>query len=49
MRSLAKETQNDMIDVFNSTFRYLYDLLNIGIIYFKQMVHKIYPAELQLS
>ena len=38
-----------MIDAFNSTSRYLDDLLNIDNIYFEQMVHRIYPAELQLN
>ena len=37
-----------MIDAFNST-RYLDDLLNIDNIYFEQMDHRIYPAELQLN
>ena len=49
MKSLTKEKQYDMIDAFNSTSRYLDDLLNIDNIYFEQMVHRIYPAELQLS
>ena len=38
-----------MIDAFNSTSRYLDDLLNNDNIYFEQMVHRIYPAELQLN
>ena len=29
MKSLTKEKRNDMIDAFNSTSRYLDDLLNI--------------------
>ena len=48
MKSLTKEKQYDMIDAFNSTSRYLDDLLNIDI-KFEQMVHRIYPAELQLN
>ena len=36
-----------MIDAFNSTSRYLDDLLNIENIHFKQMVHSIYLCELQ--
>ena len=32
-----------------STSRYLDDLLNIDNIYFEQMVHRIYPAELELN
>ena len=38
-----------MIDAFNSTSRYLDDLLNIDNIHFEQMVHRIYPTELQLN
>ena len=49
MKSLTKEKQYDMIDAFNSTSRYLDDLLNIDNIYFEQMVHRIYPGELQLN
>ena len=38
-----------MIDAFNSTSRYLDDLLNIDNIYFEQMVHRIYLAEHKLN
>ena len=38
-----------MIDAFNSTSRYLDDLLNIDNIHFEQMIYRIYPAELQLN
>ena len=48
-KSLTKEKRYDLIDAFNSTFRYLDDLLNIDNIHFEQMVHRIYPAELQLN
>ena len=34
---------------FNSTSRYLDDLLNIDNIHFEHMVHRIYPAEIQLN
>ena len=34
---------------FNSTSRYLDDLLNIDNIHCEYMVHRIYPAELQLN
>ena len=47
--TLTEEKQYDMIDAFNLTSRYLDDLLNIDNIYFEQMVHRIYPAELQLN
>ena len=49
MKSLTEEKQYDMIDAFSSTSRYLDDLLNIDNIYFEQMVHRIYPAELQFN
>ena len=49
MKYLTEEKQYDMIDAFNSTSRYFDDLLNIDSIYFEQMVHRIYPAELQLN
>ena len=48
MKSRTKENRYDMIDAFNSTSRYLDDLLVIDNIHFEQMVHRIYPAELQL-
>ena len=49
MKSLTKEKRYDMIDAFNSTSRYLEDLLNIDNIHFEQMVHRTYPAEIQLN
>ena len=49
MKSLSLEHQTDIIEAFNSTSRYLDDLLNIDNIYFEQMVNRIYPAELQLN
>ena len=49
MKSLTKEKRFDLIDAFNSTSRYLDDLLNIDNIHFEHMVHRIYPAELQLN
>ena len=48
MKSLSRENQADIIEAFNSTSRYLDDLLNIDNIYFDQMVDRIYPTELQL-
>ena len=42
-------TINDVIEAFNSTSRYLDDLLNIDNPYFEGMVYKIYPPELQLN
>ena len=49
MTALLKEKRYDMIDSFNSTTRYLDDLLNIDNIHFEQMVQRIYHAELQLN
>ena len=49
MKSLSRENQADIIEAFNSTLRYLDDLLNIDSIYFDQMVDRIYPTELQLN
>ena len=48
MKSLSRENQADIIEAFNSTSRYLDNLLNIDNIYFDQMVDRIYPTELQL-
>ena len=51
MKSLTKEKRYDMIDAFHSTSRYLDDLPNIPVdnILFEHMVHRIYPAEIQLN
>ena len=49
MLSLSDNNQADIIEAFNSTSRYLDDLLNIDNSYFKQMVGQIYPTELQLN
>ena len=38
MKSLARENQADIIEAFNSTSRYLDDLLNIDHVHFEQMV-----------
>ena len=48
MLSLSDNNQADIIEAFNSTSRYLDDLLNIDKLYFDQMVGQIYPTELQL-
>ena len=49
MKSLSRENQADILEAFNSTSRYLDDLLNIDNIYFDQMVDRIYPTEFQLN
>ena len=46
MLSLSDNNQTDIIEAFNSTSRYLDDLLNIDNPYFEQMVGQIYPTEL---
>ena len=49
MLSLSDNNQADIIEAFNSTSRYLDDLLNIDNPYFQQMVGQIYLTELQLN
>ena len=49
MMSLSDDKQADSIDVFNTTSRYLDDILNINNVYFDNMVSQIYPSELQLN
>ena len=49
MTSLSNDNQADIIQAFNSTFRYLDDLLNIENPYFEGMVSQIHPPELQLN
>ena len=49
MTSLSGENQADIIEKFNSTSRYLDDLLNVENPYFEGMVSQIYPPELQLN
>ena len=47
MLSLSEDNQSDDIEVFNSTSRYLDDLLNIDNDFFDSMVNRIHPSELQ--
>ena len=49
MLSLPENNQADVAEAFNSTSRYLYDLLHIDNLYFAQIVSQIYPNELQLN
>ena len=49
MLSLSDNIQADVFEAFNSTSRYLDDLLNIDNPYFAQMVSQINPSELQLN
>ena len=48
MMSLSDDNQANDIDAFNSTSRYLDDILNINNIYFDNMVSQIYHSELKL-
>ena len=43
------DKQADVIDAFNTTSRYLDNILKINNVYFDNMVSQIYPSELQLS
>ena len=49
MMSLSDDKQADVIGAFNTTSRYLDDILNINNVYFDNMVSQIYPSELQLK
>ena len=49
MMSLSVDKQADVIDAFNTTSRYLDDILNINNVYFDNMVSQIYPSELQMN
>ena len=49
MMSLSDDNQADVIYAFNTTSRYLDDILNINNVYFDKMVSQIYPSELQLK
>ena len=49
MLSLSEDNQFDVIEAFNSTSRYLDDLLNIDYNFFDSMVNRFYPSVLQLN
>ena len=49
MLSLSEDNQSGVIEAFNSTSRYLDDILNIDDNFFDSMVNRIYPSELQLN
>ena len=49
MATLSDNNQADVVEAFNSTSRYLDDLLNIDNSYFEQMVSQIYPTKNQLN
>ena len=49
MMSLSDDKQADILDAFNTTSRYLDDILNINKDYFDNMINQIYPSELPLN
>ena len=49
MMSLSDDKQADIIDAFNTTSRYLDDILQINNVYFDTMVSQIYPSELDFN
>ena len=49
MMSLSDDKQADVINAFNTTSRYLDDILNINNVYFDNIVSQTYPSELQLN
>ena len=49
MLSFSNDNQSEVIEAFNSTSRYLDELLYIDNIFFDSMVNHMYPLELQLN
>ena len=49
MKDLSNDNQADITKAFDSTSRYLDDLLNFDNPYFEGMVNQIYPPKLQLN
>ena len=47
--SLSDDKQTYNTDAFNTTSRYLGDIINVNSVYFDNMVNQIYSAELQLN
>ena len=47
--SLSDDRQADIIDTFNTTSRYLDEILIMYTVYFDNMVSQIYRSELQLK
>ena len=44
MMSLSDDKQTDVIDAFNTTSRYLDDILNINNVYFDNIISQVYPS-----
>ena len=49
MLSLSEDNHSGVIEAFNSTSRYLDDLLSIYNKFFDSIVNRIYPSEIQLN
>ena len=49
MMPLSDDKLADIIDAFNTTSRYLDDIVNINNVHFDNVVSQIYPSELQLN
>ena len=49
MNSLSDDNQPDIAEAFNSTSRYIDDLLNIDNPYFEEMVNQFYPLQLNIA
>ena len=49
MLSLSDDNQFNVIEAFNSTSRYMDDLLNIANNFYDSMVCRIHPSELKLN
>ena len=49
MMSLSDHKQADNVDAFNTTSRYLDDILNIDNVYFGNIISQIYHLELKLN
>ena len=48
-KCLSDDKEADVIGAFNTTSRYLDDILNSNNVCFDNMVSQIYPSELQLN
>ena len=48
MMFLSDDKQADVFDAYNTTSRYLDDILNINNVYIDNMASQIYPPELNL-
>ena len=49
MMSFSGVKKADIIDAFNTSSRYLDDILNINNVYFDNMVSQVYPSEHQIN